>query len=97
MRNYKNYSVTTLDSISNYYKCNDCNALWREINKSVDYCKFCGSSNIEKLSTDEWLKELKPRLDDDEYEEMEQNIYQLIDLGKTLKFLDDRKKRWNIN
>ena len=54
-----------------YYHCDECNALWKELNKECSNCKFCDSDEIEELSKDEWYETVGDRLDDDEREDLE--------------------------
>lgn len=53
-----------------YYHCDDCDALWKVLNKEVDDCKFCKSQSIEELSKDEWYETVGDRLDEDEIEDL---------------------------
>lgn len=63
--------VTSRSSLTNYYSCEECNALWKEFNKTYDECKFCKSDEIENLSSDEWYELIKSRLEEDEIKAME--------------------------
>jgi len=63
--------VTSKNVLTNYYSCDECNALWKELNETCDKCKFCDSDEIEDLSEDEYYDLQKSRLDEDEIEDME--------------------------
>jgi hypothetical protein len=63
--------VTSKNVLTNYYSCDECNALWKELNETCDKCKFCDSDEIEDLSKDEYYDLQKSRLDEDEIEDME--------------------------
>ena len=47
--------VTTKNSLTNYYSCDECDNLWKEFNKESKSCK-CGSTEIEELPEDEWYE-----------------------------------------
>ena len=57
--------------LTNYYHCDDCDALWRILNQETNSCKFCKSNSIEELSKDEWYETVGNRLDEDEVEDLE--------------------------
>ena len=63
--------TTSKNVLTNYYSCDECNALWKEFNKSVEKCKFCNCSEIEDLSEDEYYYLQKSRLDGSEIEDIE--------------------------
>ncbi len=63
--------VTTKNFLTNFYSCDECNAIWKEFNKESSKCKFCSSDEIENLSEDEYYDLQKSRLDEDEIEDME--------------------------
>jgi hypothetical protein len=63
--------ATSKNELTNYYSCDDCNALWESFNETCDKCKFCNSDEIEDLSEDEFYHLQKSRLDEDEIEDME--------------------------
>lgn len=65
--------VTTQNVLTNFYSCDDCDALWREFNETSEKCKYCGSNEVEDLDEDEWYEIVKSRLDEDEIEELESN------------------------
>ncbi len=58
--------VTSVNVLTNYYHCDSCNALWKELNKQCNRCKFCNGSDVEELSEDEWYESVKGRLDDED-------------------------------
>jgi hypothetical protein len=62
--------VVSKSDLTLYYHCDDCNALWKELNKESSNCKFCDSDEIEELSKDEWYETVGDRLDDDEAEDL---------------------------
>jgi len=63
--------IVSKSDLTSFYHCDDCNALWKELNKEVDNCKFCRSTEIEELSSEEWYEAVGDRLDDDEKEDLE--------------------------
>ena len=63
--------VASKSALTLYYHCDDCNALWKELNKESEICKFCNSDEIEELSEEEWYETVGDRLDDDEKEDLE--------------------------
>ena len=65
----------TKSSLSQFYNCLDCNALWQEVNKDFNYeCKFCKSENIDNMNEDDYHNEVRTRLDKDEIEDMDQEL-----------------------
>ena len=64
--------MTTKNFLTNYYHCDSCNALWKEINKTANKCKFCTGPEIEELSEDEWYDSVKGRLDEDEIKDLDE-------------------------
>jgi len=96
------YPISTVASLTNYYVCDDCNALWRELNRPLsNRCPYCGSNNIRTLDSDDWFDMVKQRLDDpDEIKELEkerQMAYILVDLETYGKNVHDINVRKNIN
>lgn len=63
--------VTSRNVLTNYYICDECDALWKEFNKTSEKCKFCNCKDIEDLSEEEYYDIQKSRLDEDEIEAME--------------------------
>jgi len=63
--------VTTQNVLTNFYSCDDCDALWREFNETSKTCKYCGSDEVEDLGEDEWYEIVKTRLEEDEIEDLE--------------------------
>jgi hypothetical protein len=63
--------VVSKADLTNYYHCDDCDALWRVLNQEANSCKFCNSESIEELSKDEWYETVGNRLDEDEFEDLE--------------------------
>ncbi len=63
--------VTSKNVLTNYYSCDECDSLWKELNESCDKCKFCDSGEIEDLSEDEYYYLQKSRLDEGEEEDIE--------------------------
>ncbi len=85
--------VASKADLTNYYHCDDCNALWKELNKEIDRCKFCQSNSIEELSKDEWYETVGDRLDDEEIEDLESERMKEED-----DFMDLYKlKKGNVN
>lgn len=63
--------VTTKNFLTNFYSCDECNALWKEFNNTADKCKFCDSDEIEELQEDEWYEIAKTRSDENNIEDLE--------------------------
>lgn len=63
--------TTTANMLTNYYSCDECNALWRNFNSLNTTCPYCGSIEIEDISEDEWYELVKKRLNNDEIKELE--------------------------
>ncbi len=75
--------VTTKNFLTNYYSCDECNGLWKELNKESHQCKLCGSNEIEELEEDEWYEISKSRGEDMSVERSEdQEGVNLYDLKK---------------
>lgn len=86
--------ATSKDQLTMFYSCDDCNALWKSFNKKCDTCKFCGSSEVEEVSPDEYYELVKLRLDDDEVEDLEK---EREDDSNTFVDLTKLKSRRNVN
>ena len=103
MRNIKTFEtfdfsstlpISSIDNLTNYYSCDDCDRIWREVNKTSDICKFCQSDEIEELSEDEWYEVVKSRSEEDELEwdeEREERSKGFVDL------LNLKNKRTDVN
>jgi hypothetical protein len=78
--------TTSISCLTNYYSCDECDALWKSFNKTYNKCKFCYSDEIEDMPKDEWYELVKQRLEPDEAEDLEkQRIKEdetLVDLRK---------------
>jgi hypothetical protein len=81
--------VVSKSDLTLYYHCDECNALWKELNKESSVCKFCNSDEIEELSKDEWYETVGDRLDDDERGDLESEKFKddddFLDLYKLNK------------
>ena len=64
--------ITSQNILTNFYSCDDCDALWKEFNEESNTCKYCGSHEIEDLPEDEWYELVNSRLDKDEIEKMQE-------------------------
>ena len=62
--------VVSKADLSLYYHCDECDALWRELNKEASVCKFCNSNEIEELSKDECYETVGDRIDEDEVDDL---------------------------
>mgnify|MGYP000951915410 FL=1 len=73
----------SVENLTFFYNCDDCNALWKNFNEQSKKCKYC-SSDKSKLEADEWYDQVKLRLDEDEIEELElqreEDATNLVDL-----------------
>ena len=75
--------VTTKNFLTNYYSCDECDSLWKELNKESEECKFCGSNEIEELSEGEWYEVSKSKGEDMSSDKSEdQEGISLYDLKK---------------
>ena len=76
--------ATSKNVLTNYYSCDECDALWKDFNETCDKCKFCDSDEVEDLSEDEFYDLQRSRLDEDEIEDMEsersKNSEEFVDL-----------------
>ena len=66
----KTLPITSQDVLTSYYYCDECEGLWKEVNKKEKKCKFCHCASIEDLSADEWYGMVEDRLDDEEIEDL---------------------------
>ncbi len=89
--------ATSKNVLTNYYSCDECNALWKEFNRTVEKCKYCNCSEVEDLSEDEYYDIQKSRLDKDEIEDMESErekdsteFVDLINLGSHNRYLESK-------
>ncbi len=81
--------AVSVEDLTFFYNCNDCNVLWKNFNEQSEKCKYCHSDNITNLDADDWYDQVKLRLDEDEVEEMQKqreedstNIVDLLSLRK---------------
>ncbi len=63
--------TTSKNYLTNFYSCDECDAVWKEFNNTTDKCKFCNSDEVEELQEDEWYEIVKSRLDEDEIKDLE--------------------------
>lgn len=69
---FKTLPLTTANYLTNYYSCDECDAIWKEFNKKLcDKCRYCGSEEIEELPENEWYEIAKTRLKPDEIKELD--------------------------
>jgi hypothetical protein len=91
----KTIPATSKEDLTSFYSCEECNALWKSFNESCDECRFCESSEIEELDTEEYYELVKLRLDDEEAEDLEserrEDSENLVDLYKL------KNNRKNVN
>lgn len=94
--------VTTKNFLTNFYSCDECDAIWKELNKESHKCKFCNSTEIENLSEDEFYDIQKSRLEEDEIEDMEserrndsEELVNLFSLGSN-KYLESKTFDFSI-
>lgn len=87
--------LTSKNVLTFFYSCDDCNALYKELNESSDKCKYCECSNLEELSEDEWYEIACDRLDEDEIEDLlnqrgkeEEEFIDLSSLKKSKVYVD---------
>lgn len=88
--------TTSKNMLNNYYSCDECDALWKEFNKSVEKCKFCNCSEIENLSEEEYY-DLKTTRSDSEIEDMKserekdsEEFVDLVNLDLQDKYLESK-------
>lgn len=89
--------ITTKNFLTNFYSCDECDAIWKESNKESNKCKFCNSVEIESLSEDEYYDLQKSRLDEDEIEDMEsernkesEELVNLVGLGNESRYYESK-------
>jgi hypothetical protein len=63
--------VASKADLTLYYHCDECNALWKQLNQESDDCKFCQSDEVEELSKDEWYETVGDRLEEDDFQDLE--------------------------
>jgi hypothetical protein len=63
--------VASKADLTLYYHCDECNALWKQLNQESDDCKFCQSNEVEELSKDEWYETVGDRLEEDDFQDLE--------------------------
>lgn len=66
----KSLPITSQDVLTSYYYCDECEGLWKEVNRQDTKCKFCHCEPIEELNADEWYSMVEDRLEDDEIEDL---------------------------
>jgi hypothetical protein len=59
------------ETLTLFYSCDECNALWKEFNISSDSCRFCKSDEFEEIGPDEYYELVKSRLDKEEIEDLD--------------------------
>lgn len=81
IKKYENFDfsqtlpVAAENDLTNFYSCDECNAIWRVYNSPIETkCKFCRSTDIEELSKEEWLELSKERLEFDDFSDLEKDI-----------------------
>jgi hypothetical protein len=62
--------TTSKSYLTQYYSCDECDALWKSFNQNFENCKFCKSTSIEELNRDEWYESACDRLDDEEIDDL---------------------------
>ena len=86
--------LTTANYLTNYYSCDECDALWKEYNeKMCDRCKYCDSEEIEELPENEWYEIAKTRLEPDEFKKLNDNRNKEADTLVDLVNLKNRNKK----
>jgi hypothetical protein len=63
--------VASKADLTLYYHCDECNALWKQLNQESDDCKFCQSDEVEELSKEEWYETVGDRLEEDDFQDLE--------------------------
>lgn len=61
-------SLTSVSDLTNYYRCVDCDRLFRKFNERLERCPFCSSKELETMDVDSWFDSVEKRLDKDEIE-----------------------------
>ncbi len=74
--------VTSVDVLTTYHSCDECDGIWKEFNEDVKNCKYCGSDEIEELEEFEFYEISKTRTDDVEglEKEMQDDKDSFVDL-----------------
>lgn len=99
--------ITNVGSLMNYYKCNDCNAIYKTFNKPQSTCAYCTSNNLSTTDIDNYYDSVIQRLDDqEEIDDLlkqkqieEEGFVDLIEmgneLGKNNSLRNADKTTWN--
>lgn len=96
-----NLNVSSREDLTNYYRCNDCNNVYRVFNNSHDVCQHCKSTNLEQISDFDYMAELKTRLSPEEFgkelankNKRENDFIDLVSVGVATEM---NKRKRNIN
>lgn len=88
----------TEEDLMSYYKCNACDALWKNFNEESTSCKFCRNNDITKISVYDYMTSLREKGDKAEYnKEMKDyqkrvnNLVSMVDLAWQKQSNDYRK------
>ncbi len=111
MKNLKNFKTfeaeqigtflaTSKEDLTNYYKCNQCNALFKSFNSQSDTCPYCNSNDIVQISDFEYMTSVKDK-DGSEYEkEMKDKSKrgsQHVDLVSLARYEEEQRRKKSYN
>jgi hypothetical protein len=55
------YQTTSEETLTNYYKCNDCGNLFYLFNDTTQNCKSCGKNNVNQITDFDYFAEMSKR------------------------------------
>ncbi len=87
--------ITSVDVLTSYHSCDECDGIWKEFNEDVKNCKYCGSEEIEELEENEFNELVNTRLNNDESDELNKDRINDEDTFVDLLNLKSRKNYGN--
>lgn len=97
------YPIMTKSSVTDYYECENCGALYKKFNKEIStVCPYCHNKTAKVIDEDDWYRKVASRLTDPYevkylYKEKEQEDNTLLDMVLMGKIMSARKRRRHIN
>jgi predicted RNA-binding protein with PUA-like domain len=87
--------IASKEDLTLFYSCDECNGLWKDFNNESEVCRFCDSTEIEELSSDEYYDMVKSRLEDDEIQDLD--IERKKDTNTFVDIYNLKNNRKNVN